>query len=227
MQRSSCALCHCCQQNICLPHLKEHQDALISQLNPFVDQINAPGDRLKAFNTENMIDNCRQKLEQWRVECHRKIDHFFEQKCQELDQSVAGKLSRLREEIDRVQPKIAELIREQDVTRRDLDSLTSTVGNLEHQMNKIEQTSFKVKMQSLEIDQDWIGIEESNRHQPNLLTLPAVSKTTQHTDGSFAALASNERFLLMHRKPNLCLSDRDLITVKKVLWNYSVIRDMC
>jgi hypothetical protein len=136
-KRPSCALCHCCQQNVCLPHLKEHQDALISQLNPFVDQINAPGDRLKAFNTENMIDNCRQKLEQWRVECHRKIDHFFEQKCQELDQSVAGKLSRLREEIDRVQPKIAELIREQDVTRRDLDSLTSTVAQVDYSVLRI------------------------------------------------------------------------------------------
>jgi hypothetical protein len=34
-------------------------------------------------------------------------------------------------------------------------------------------------------------------------------------------------FLLMHQKPNLCLVDRDLIIIKKVLWSYGLIRDMC
>jgi predicted ribosome quality control (RQC) complex YloA/Tae2 family protein len=205
-KRSSCALCHCCQKNVCLPHLKEHQDALISQLNPFVDQINALGDRLKAFNIENMIGDCRRKLEQWRVECHQKIDHFFEQKCQELDQSVAEQLNKQRKEIDRIQLQLAELIREEYSTRRDLDLLTSNIGNLEREMNKIEQTSFDGKMQSFEIDDNWIRIENSIRHQLDLSTLPAVYKTIQYTIGSNRALASNDRFFINASKTELVLS---------------------
>jgi hypothetical protein len=226
-KRPSCALCHCCQQNVCLPHLKEHQDALISQLNPFVDQINALGDRLKALNTERMIGNCRQKLEQWRAECHLKIDHFFEQKCQELDQSVAEQLNKQRKEIDRIQAQLGELIREEYSTRRDLDLLTSNIGNLEREMNKIEQASFNAKIQSLEIDDNWIRIEDSNVHQLDLSTLPAVNKTIQYTVGSSKALASNDRLLLMHQKPNLCLLDRNLTVVKHALWNHNNIHDMC
>ncbi len=85
------ALCHCCQQNICLPHLKEHQDLLVSELNPLIDQINALGDRLNALSLENNMDDARQKLEQWRVESHQKIDDFFEEKFRELDLHVTGK----------------------------------------------------------------------------------------------------------------------------------------
>ena len=51
-KRASRALCYCCQQGLCMQHLKEHNDLLLSQLNPLVDQINGLGDQLKAINIE-------------------------------------------------------------------------------------------------------------------------------------------------------------------------------
>lgn len=56
-KRSSCALCHCCQKNICLPHLTEHQDLLVSELNPMVDQINSFSDRLKTLYVGDTIND--------------------------------------------------------------------------------------------------------------------------------------------------------------------------
>ncbi|CAF1564779.1 unnamed protein product, partial [Rotaria sordida] len=44
-KRTSRALCHCCQQDLCIFHLNEHNDLLNSQLNPLVDEINTLGDR--------------------------------------------------------------------------------------------------------------------------------------------------------------------------------------
>ena len=90
-KRPSCALCLCCQQKICLPHLKEHQDLLLAEINPLVDQINALGDRLKTFDPNEMIGNARQKLEDWRIECHQQIDFIFEQKSRELNEQVTKK----------------------------------------------------------------------------------------------------------------------------------------
>lgn len=44
--RVSRALCHCCNQNICILHLKEHYETLTSQLNPLTDEINVLENRL-------------------------------------------------------------------------------------------------------------------------------------------------------------------------------------
>ena len=92
-KRTSRALCYCCQQSVCLQHLKEHSDLLVSQLNPLVDQINHIGDQLKSIDIENKTHDCRKKLEQWRMDCHKKIDDFFEQKNQEINQQIADFLS--------------------------------------------------------------------------------------------------------------------------------------
>jgi hypothetical protein len=226
-KRSSCALCHCCQQNLCLPHLKEHQDVLVSQLHPLVDLINVLGDRLKALNIEKKLDNVRQKLEQWRVECHQKIDHICNQKYHELDQQIAKKLNKNREEIDRVQSKVTELIREQDVTRHDLDLLLSRIRDLEEEMTKIEQTSFNVQNQSLKIDDSWITVEQSDSHRFDLSSLSSVYKTIECTNPIFTGAAVNTRFLLMYQKPNLCWFDRTLTEVKQGLWEHGGIADMC
>ena len=37
------------------------------------------------------------------------------------------------------------------------------------------------------------------------------------------SLTSNDRFLLMHQKPNLCLVDREMNIVKEVLWTHDDI----
>lgn len=226
-KRLSCALCHCCQQNICLSHLKEHQDLLISQLNPLVDQINTLGNRLKTINIEDRVINARQKLEEWRVHCHQIIEHVFQKKCQELDGHIIEKVNKQREEVSRIQFKAAELIHEQQASRGDLDLLTLTIDNLEREMNKIEQTSFNIRCQSLEIDENWIEIKELSGNRVDLSSLSKVYKTIDYCHGSSSVVASNDQMLLMHQKPNLCLVDRHLKAVKDILWNNGHIKDMC
>jgi hypothetical protein len=69
-------------------HLNEHSEQLNAQLDPLVDEINALGARLSTFDIQKKTANCREKLEQWRVDCHEKIDLFFEEKCQEPKKST-------------------------------------------------------------------------------------------------------------------------------------------
>jgi hypothetical protein len=192
-----------------------------------VDQINKLGDRLKALNHEEMMGDARKKLEEWRVECHQKIDHFFKQQCRELDRQVAAITDKQREDVSRIQSKAAELIREEHATRRDLDLLTSTINNLEQQVNKIEQTSFNIRCQSLEIDETSIMIEELGTRRFNLSALSTINRTTKYINESWPVVASNDHVLLMHQKPNLCLVDRHLKVVKHVLWDDKCIYDMC
>ena len=75
----------------------EHNATLVSQLNPLTDEINTLGDRLNRLNIQQTLDDCREKLEAWRLNCHQKIDHLFEKRCQELDLLVTRKVDEQRE----------------------------------------------------------------------------------------------------------------------------------
>lgn len=135
-----------------MQHLKEHSDLLVSQLNPLVDQINHIGEQLKSIDIENKIDDCRKKLEKWRMDCHKKIDDFFEQKNQEMNQQMTEKVEKQRKEINRIQLKIAALVHDEDASRQDIDLLTLNIQNLAEEVNKIECTNFRVETRPLVID---------------------------------------------------------------------------
>jgi hypothetical protein len=223
--RASRWLCDCCQQNLCLQHLNEHNASLISQLNPLTDEINALGDRLKTLNIQKIVGSGREKLEQWRMDCHQKIDCFFEQKVKELDRLVDQKAKKQQEGIIRIKSKVAELIREQETTRQDIDSLTSNIRRLERNMDKIEYTCVQIIARPLVIDDSFIYVKDINAL--DLSSLSSVCKTIDRPAGSRRAIYSNDQFLLVHQKPKLCLVDREMNIVKEVLWNHDTIYDMC
>jgi hypothetical protein len=205
----------------------EHDLSINSQLNPLSDEINALGERLKSINLENSIGDSHQKLEKWRDDCHKTIDYFFEQKCRELDQCIAKKMEKQRQEIVRMRQKMSELIEEQEATHRDIDSLTSTVRGLEREMTKIEKTSLQVEIKPLLIDDSLIQIEDSGVNRFDLLSLSPIYKTINYSRENWVPLACNNRYLLLHQEPNLCLVDRDLTIIKQNSWIYGTIYDMC
>jgi hypothetical protein len=224
--RTSRGLCDCCQQNLCLQHLSEHNASLISQLNPLTDEINALGDRLKTLNIQKAVGGCHRKLEEWRMDCHRKIDHFFERKSKELDRLFDKKVKKQQKGIFRIRSKVAELIHEQETTRQDIDSLTSTIRQIESNMNKIEQMCFTITTRRLLIDGTLISIRETTESELDLSTLPPIYKKINCCAGN-SMIINNDRFLLMHRKPNLCFVDQGLNIVKEVLWPHEIIYDLC
>jgi polyhydroxyalkanoate synthesis regulator phasin len=225
--RASCALCHCCQQNVCIVHLNEHNDVFTTQLKPLADLVNTLDNRLKTINIQKTIGDYRQKLEQWRVDSQKRIDHFFEQKCQDLDRLVAEKIDQQREEINRLQSKISGLIREQQATRQDIYTLTSTIDHLERQINTIGETFLEVQTNPIVLDCSLISIKGINEEEYDLSILSPVHQTITRSDKSYGALASSNRYLLIHQAPNLCLIAQDLTIVKQIPWRYGMIYDMC
>ncbi|CAF0949095.1 unnamed protein product [Rotaria sp. Silwood1] len=225
--RTARGLCDCCQQNLCLQHLNEHNALLISQLNPLADEINALGNRLQTLNIQKPISNSRLKLEQWRQHCYKTIDSYVEQKCQELDQLVHETVVKQRTEINRIQLKITELINRQETTRQNIDSLTSTIRQLETNINNIEQKCFTINTRPLVIDETLVSFWKTTDHELDLSTLWPVYKTITSPKGSCGSVTGNDRYLLKHQEPNLCLFDLEMNLVKQTLWSYGGIHDMC
>jgi hypothetical protein len=226
-KRSSLAVCHCCQKNVCISHLNEHQGIINSKLDPLVDEINALGERLQTIDVEKKVAYCRRKLEEWRAECHEKIDRLFEQKCQELDQLVAIKITQQREEISEVRSKLAKLMDQQETTRQDIDLLTSNIHYLEVVMNNIEQTCFQIIIQPLIIDDRSIIFKEKKDQEFDLSNDYPIHQTIPYPPKSWVPLASNDHHLLFHQAPNLSLVNQELTIVKQVLWSYDTIWSTC
>ena len=226
-KRISRALCYGCNQNFCREHMIEHDLSLNSQLNPLSDEINALGERLKSIKLDGTSRDTHQKLERWRDDCHKTIDYFFEQKCRELDRCMARKMEKQRDELNRIKKKMNELIQDQETTHKDIDSLTVTVRELEREMKKIEQSSLQVDIKALVIDDSIIQIEDSDINRFDLTNLSPVSRTINYPRENWAPLACNNRYLLIHQEPNLCLVDRDANIIKQNSWIYGTIYDMC
>ena len=182
--------------------------------------------RLEAFQIQPMMDYAREKLEQWRRDCYKKIDEFFECKSQELIAYANGKLEKQRQHIDQVRSTLTQLVAEQAATRNDIEQLKGKIAELEKELNKMQQTSFKVDIQSYRINSNLIRIEELDRSEFILSSLPPTSKTILSAKKNCAALAINEKTLLMHHEGNLCLFDRTFAPIQKAPWSFGEISDM-
>ncbi|CAF3711329.1 unnamed protein product [Rotaria sp. Silwood1] len=181
-KRASRALCHCCQQNLCIPHLTEHNDLLNAQLNPLIDEVNSLGDRLKTVDIQEKTRQCRQKLEQWRIDCHQQIDSVFEKKCQQLNQLVEEKVEKQRQEVTRIQSKLSELIQKTRECRQKLEQwridchqqIDSFFEEKRKQLNQLVEK--KVEKQRQEITRiqsklsELIREQEATRQDIDILT---------------------------------------------------------
>jgi hypothetical protein len=226
-ERTARALCDCCKQNLCLQHLCEHNASLVSQLNPLTDEINAIGNRLNQLHLHEATSDCREQLERWRQECHEKIDRFFKQKCQELDRLVAAKLDKQREEIVCIKTNLSKFIHEEEVTRQDIDTLTSAIRHLKKEVNNTEQTRFRIDTRSLVLNDTLIQFSQIFEHEFDPSVFSTIYKTIVYPARSYCALASNDRLLLTHQEPNLCFLDTELRIVKQILWSYDMIHKTC
>ncbi len=219
--------CHCCKKNFCRSHFNEHDNLPNLQLDSLADEVNLLNDRLTEFNVEKLIGDSRLKLERWRVNCHKMIDDIFEEKYREIDQRANEKLAQQRDGMTKMRSTIAERIRQQETTMKDIELLKATIGKAEQEINNLKYTCFDVVVRPFVIDDSLIRIEELHIPEFELSSLSQPCQTINHTNGSSLLIASNDEFVLMHQKPNLCLMNQDLTIVRRSPWDYGVIYDIC
>ncbi|CAF5143235.1 unnamed protein product, partial [Rotaria magnacalcarata] len=156
-----------------------------------------------------------------------KINCLFENKCQELDQIINEKIEQHRKQLNEISLKIADLINAQEATRQDVDSLNSAIVHLKTQMNKIEQIGCRIDARPLVIDDSFVVIRKTTDDELDVSTISPAYSTIYRPQRSHLSLADNDRYLLLHINPNLCLFDREMNKVKQILWNQRTIHDMC
>ena len=145
-KRISRALCHCCNKNICLLHIKEHYDRFIYELNPLTDEINILENRLISIDKKFLIEKFYQQLEQWRSQCYKTINEIFEEKYQEIKEIINEKISQGNIEISLLRNKLTKLIEEQDASEKDINLIKLKINQINQSLDDIEHTSIQINM---------------------------------------------------------------------------------
>lgn len=223
---TSRVLCHCCNKNLCLEHLKEHNDTINSQLNPLVDEINTLNAHLIKLNIDELIINDREKLDQWRENCFFLINKFYEKKCEELSRRYIKRLDSLQNEMEEIRSKITKLINEHEIISDDLDILTLNIYDMKRKIEHIKEKPFEISFQPLKLDENLILFDETKIFDLDLLNLSIPFKRFHCTDQSWPTMISNERVFLIDHYPNLILFNKDLKIIKQIPWSYGFIRNM-
>jgi hypothetical protein len=227
-KRTSRALCHCCNQNLCRDHLNEHDDVLNNQLTPFADEINQLNERLNHINVENLVEYAYQQLEQWKIDAYTKIEKYCEEKRCKLNQYINIKVSEQTEAMNNLRKKISGLVEQRDATIDDFNSISSIIQSLRREITQLEYKSIDLDINQFEIDERSIQIvDESIKQDFNLATLMPPLHSINRSADSPKPLASNGRVLLMHHDNHLCLLDHNMTMTKYTPWYSGWIWDTC
>ncbi|CAF3021027.1 unnamed protein product [Rotaria sp. Silwood2] len=224
---TSRVLCHCCNKNLCLEHLKQHDESIYFEINPLADEINILSDQFMKLNIEELTNNCREELNQWRNDCYMMINQLYEKKCEELKQRCIQRIDLLQLEIDQIRSKVTNFMCKQNMNIDDLETLKLNICDVKRKLVQIKVKPMQVDFNPLIINENLISIEEPRIYELDLSRLSKSYRKFDCTEQSWPTMASNDRVLLIDQYPNISLLDRDLKIVKQSSWSYGFIRSMC
>jgi len=222
-------LCYCCNKNICLDHLKEHNDLNKFELNNLNNEIIILNNQFKIFDINKLIKDSQNKLDIWKNNCHQIIDNYYQQKSQELQKFFIEKIDQHQNEIDQIQTTIIDFIRNDKTTQKNIQSLKLTINNIKKEINKFKDKGIQMDIRPFILDNHLISIKDSkpNAFNINSSILLSPYHTIESIDGWKSEFISNDRFILISLGENLCLYDKDLILIKQLSWKSESIYDMC
>ena len=220
--RVSRALCNCCNKYLCLEHLKDHADRLNEQLTPISDQFNQLAEEL---NRITLVETSFIKeLDQWCIEAHRNIDHFYQKKRKEFEQFLHEAKQNEERELQKIRDRFKQIIEQEEATQENIQLLNTTLRSIEQQINYIRNPNFVLT--PLIIDDNLCIITPKEVTCENLLPLSLPCQTITRKETSWFSIASNEKYILIYQSPKLCLLNREMIIQKEIPWSYDRIWDM-
>lgn len=221
-------LCYCCDKNLCLEHISNHDSLKDCSPNSLTDEINRVNDRLKKLDVDKLVDETRLKLDKWRDNSLKQVNRFYENKCEELDRYYNKRIRQQQKNIDQLYIKLSEINEQQNNASTDIiNQLKTKILHVKDTISEIEQKIIPMQIRSLSIDNNLIIIGDINKKGFDLHTLlPPYQKLDVFENSGFG-LASNDECLLVDLNYDLSLFDKDLKVIKQSRWDYGTIHDVC
>lgn len=222
--------------------LKEYNDQYHIGTQCLLSDIDITLDRLdKTMNNQSKFMNL---LEEWRIEAHEIIDNFCKSKQDEY-------MKMIKEEIDLSKEALASINYDIDASTDYIDWAKNIIKRIHQQIDEFEK--IQLKFSSLKLDDSLIVIPSSifdlnfqptlllkelftyssldfdkNQSENKLLDYFETAQQTLKVESDYwYSLSSNETYLLISEKSNLCLIDESLNIIKKKSFINIRIKDIC
>lgn len=178
------------------------------------NMVNLYRSQLKEIDLDGKIQQSREQLDQWLEQSRQLLDEYYKQKLDQFNTYVEQIRSQYAEKSAMIERNISEL----NEKNKDVG-----IRCIEQDLKVLQGITLPIHFQPLIIDENSVQIEKDFNFQ----TIQPTNSIFQYSNESSSAIASNERYLLMHQHPYLSLIDHDCKITRQTLWNNDWIRDMC
>ena len=214
-ERKSIAVCDCCEERVCIGHLREHAKLLNDQLAPLSTEINK---LIHQFNNVSLPETYfLTELEMWSKNAHQKIERFCKEKKQEFVDFVRKDRIEIETKLNQLEDEIDQLIQEHNTTKIDIDSLNRYIRHFQQKINQGSYPQFTFS--AFAINDESIHIQQRNISHLNL------PKLTERYAQLGSSIAVHDQHILLQQGSNLLLLNVTQPIIKKC-WDHGVIYDM-
>ncbi|CAF1181166.1 unnamed protein product [Adineta ricciae] len=190
---------------------------MTSTVNSYISQMNE-------LNIEQIHRDAENKLAYWRNDSHRRINEFYQEKLEELQNYITEVKALYETKMRTIGNYLNQLANQQDMSEEDSRLfIHSTNQAIQQTLEELKQICVQINPHPIIIDESEICIGKNF----SLKKLARCSSQIPYTESSSAAIATNNEFILLHQHPNLCLFNRSAQLIRQCLWTDEWIRDMC
>jgi len=220
--RLSRALCNCCDNYLCLDHLKDHSDRLNEQLTPISDEFDQVTEELNRISLEetSFIKN----LDKWCLQAHQCVDYFYQQKRKEFEIFLEEEKQKQENELNKIRQQFKQIINQQEATKENIQLINDTLRSIEQKINFIRNPDFVII--PLVIKDNLCVLTSKGDGDKNLLPLSLPYQSLLRQGISWFSIATNQEYILICQASKLCLLNRQMKIDKEIRWSYDQIYDM-
>lgn len=214
-QRISRALCNCCEQYLCMVHLKEHEDQINLGLQSLADELNLLTERFQQISTRSSTPF--ETINRWRGDANRTNGKLYWKNNEEFDPTSVNRRGKQQKRLDQIRLNLQYRMKTEEADRELIDTIKHEIDSLNEELDGCQNRRQHTRRAM--IDEDWI--------QPETNSLSQAYQIIIRTPGSWSQIASNDYYFCVHLSPNLCIFDHHGVLISKKPWTGDLITDIC
>ncbi|CAF3102684.1 unnamed protein product [Rotaria sp. Silwood2] len=165
-KREAETYCYHCSNDVCTKHYLEHKKSIQEQLHPLVDEINFIyehihyDDKNKTKSIPQYLINVYSQLDKWKTDCYHHIDIVYQRIRSQIENIAKShqheetqKTIYNIESLEKLRQQIKELLKEGDVTYRQLETMKRQLEELKKkEQEPIKYPDIRIITQKIDVE---------------------------------------------------------------------------
>ena len=154
--RPASTLCFCCNKSVCTRHFNEHIDAIKTQIDPLVNEVNTMVEQIQHLTIEQITERSFDELHEWKDDMNQLIQEIFLAKTKEMENLIENNKNKFVEHknqqwkaIVQIKDQVRQLAQDGDATLDQIQSLKKQLTNVETNLAFFRENFLSVNVRLL------------------------------------------------------------------------------